>query len=105
MVSGMPAIAVIRCSQNSSVPVLAEPSPRTRPNGVRMFMAKAPSAHPGEEEDHPQEDRAGDRADDIGEDQPFTLIVVDPDAEIPDEVAHAAEQVMQRRPGEADQDG
>src|ERR1041385_2990949 len=86
MVSGMPAIAVIRCSQNSSVPVRAEPSPRTRANGVRMFIVETPSAHPGEEEDHPQQDRAGDRADDVGEDQPFALLAVDPDAEVPDEV-------------------
>src|ERR1700746_4057353 len=104
MVSGMLAIAVIRCSQNASVPVLAEPSPRTRPSGVRMLMVEAPSSHAGNDQDRPQENSREDRADDVRPHQPLALSRLEAVAEVPDEIAQAADEMMQQRPGEAEQD-
>src|ERR1700722_10583490 len=104
MVSGMLAIAVKRCSQKSSVPLLAEPKPRTRPSGVRMLMFKDPSTHPRQRQDCPQQDGRGDRADDVGAHQPFALVVFQPIAEVPDQIAKPAKQVVEECPGEAEQD-
>src|SRR5215471_20195102 len=104
MVSGMLAIAVMRCSQNSSVPVLAEPSPRTRPSGVRMLMVKTPSSHSGNDQDRPQQDGGEDRADDVRPHQPFALGRLEAVAEVPDEIAQTADQMVQQRPREAEQD-
>src|ERR1700693_2083525 len=97
-VSGMLAIAVMRCSQNASVPDFAEPRPRTRPSGVRMLMSIAPSSHAEHHEDQPQQDDRRDRADDVGTHQPFALRRLPAVADGAHETGKGADQMTQSRP-------
>src|SRR5215470_2759422 len=101
MVSGMLAIAVSRCRMKSSVPDLAEPKPRTRPSGVRMFVGRAlmtghssPQSSHQVSADDPQDDRQDDRSDPAGTQHEFALGGAEAPAGVPDQVAHAAQHVV-----------
>src|ERR1700751_5773514 len=102
-VSGIPATVVTRWAQKWSVPVPAEPRPRTRPSGVRMLMVSLLPAGSADEEitRHPQHDRAGDRGKQRGGGQPVALARPEAAAGVPDEMADAAEGVMEQGPGVA----
>src|SRR5262249_46484320 len=110
MVSGILAIAVSRCRMKSSVPDFAEPWPRTRPSGVRMFeggglMAwiSSPQSSHQVSADHPQNDRQQDRSDQMGARQPLPLGRAEAPAGIPYKVPHPAKHVMDQGPGVAEQ--
>src|SRR5919206_3001529 len=100
--SGISAIEVTRESQKCSVPLRAAPSPRTLPSGV--FISGPVIGSPRQEDRDPQQDRERDRAGERAVGQPVAPGRVHAAARVPDQVADAAERVMEERPGEAEQE-
>src|SRR5215471_9695862 len=101
IVSGMPATEVTRCAQKWSVPVPAEPRPRTRPSGVRMLMQLLLPAVSADEEitRDPEHGRARDRCEQGRRGEPLALARPETAAGVPDEMTDAAEGVMEQGPG------
>src|SRR5690349_8551486 len=99
--SGTLATAVSRWRQKWSVPSLAEPSPRTLPRGVRISMRGPLEAN--EEADHPDHHGQTERPDDVGNGELGRKFLLEAIAEVPHEVAEAAEHVVQQRPGIAEE--
>src|SRR5262245_7853431 len=96
--SGTLATAVTLCRQKVSVPLRAEPRPRTRLRAVAMLdRPLEPIAH------KPHQDRKRDRADDgrAGEDLDGDL--VEALTGVPDEVADTAKHVVDQRPREQEE--
>src|SRR5690349_901037 len=92
--------AVSRCFQKCSVPSLAEPRPRTLPRGVRKLI----SQHSSERQaDEPGRQRQRDGADDRQPREQVDLPDLEPAARVPDEMAQAAQHVVEDGPRVAEQ--
>ena len=91
-------------AQKCSVPSLAEPRPRTRASGVRMelleFAIGIPTAGVGRD---PDRDRQGDGEAERGQGEQLALDRSEAAPGVPDEMADAAQHVVEQRPGVAEQ--
>src|SRR5271165_2628854 len=96
IVSGMLATAVSRWRQKCSVPEWAAPSPRTRESGVgyawRGYRSQRTSHR--QQAENPQQHGDRDRTDQIGCGEPFALNRSEAAAGVPDQMANAAQHVM-----------
>ena len=81
------------------MPSCAEPRPRTRFSGVASRDSHQRTASPID----PEEDRQRDRADDVGERQPVARRLAEAVAGVPDEMAEAAEHMVDQRPAIAEE--
>src|SRR5690606_35913400 len=98
MTSGMLAMAVTRWRQKVSVPSWAAPRPRTRFKGVTMLRA----SHQRVARD-PDQDREHDGRDNSRPGEDLDADLVEAVSRIPNQVADAAQHVVDQRPGEQEQ--
>src|SRR4051794_3569768 len=96
-ISGMLETAVSRWCQKWPVPSRAEPRPRTRASGVRMsLISKASPRHvAGDPHQKREHDRTGER----GPGHACGGLLADGRAGVPDQMADAAQHVVEQRPG------
>src|SRR5262245_2839438 len=93
--------AVSRCSQKCPVPARAEPRPRTLARAVRRSSISQTS--PERQAAGPERNREADRADDGEPAECVDRTDLKPAARVPDQVADAAQHVMDEGPGVAEQ--
>src|SRR5919112_6038877 len=107
MMSGTLDTAVMRWIHQCSTPCPAAPSPFTRASGVRMetrvsalLSAMDPvSCSERDKGDGPDQDRQDDRADEGEAGHVDPLRRLHAVAEVPDQMAHAAQHVVHEHPG------
>src|SRR5690242_4723550 len=106
MMRGTFDTAVTRWSHQCSTPCPEAPRPFTRASGVRMetrvsalLSAMDPAPLEGDEGDDPDRQRERDRADEGEAGHVDALLRLHAVAEIPHQVAHAAQHVVHQDPG------
>src|SRR6516165_2850188 len=104
MVSGTLAIAVSRWCQKCSVPTWRRRGRARGRAACGYGWARSLSDSHREHDENPQHHGNRDRTDEIGRCQPFALLRAKTTAGVPDQVANAAEHVVDDAPGVAEQD-